>query len=93
MRNNSKNCEIDDKVAAKVSALLEEENSLPTIVLGGHNVFNNSISNSVVIQLNTAAEDLAEALDKTPETLQKKLLDAILSVLEKKYSEKDNSDT
>ena len=76
-----------NKVLTKVAKLLEEEKPLPTIVLGGHNVFNNSISNSVVIQLNATGEDLADALEKTPENIQKKVLDAILSVLEKKHSE------
>ena len=77
---------IDNKVLTKVAELVEEK-PLPTIVLGGHNVFNNSISNSVVIQLNATGENLAEALEKTPEGIQKKVLDAILSVLEKKHSE------
>ncbi len=76
-----------NKVLTKVTKLLEEEKPLPTIVLGGHNVFNNSISNSVVIQLNATGDDLADALEKTTENIQKKVLDAILSVLEKKHSE------
>ncbi|MDJ0575419.1 MAG: hypothetical protein QNJ65_09680 [Xenococcaceae cyanobacterium MO_234.B1] len=76
-----------NQVLTKVTKLLEEEKPLPTLVFGGHNVFNNSISNSVVVQLNVTGEDLAEALEKTPESMQKKVLDAILSVLEKKHSE------
>ncbi len=84
---NHLNSGIDNKVLTKVAELVEEEKPLPTIVLGGHNVFNNSISNSVVIQLNATGENLAEALEKTPEGIQKKVLDAILSVLEKKHSE------
>ena len=84
---NHLNSGIDNKVLTKVAELVEEEKPLPTIVLGGHNVFNNSISNSVVIQLNATGEDLAEALEKTPEGIQKKVLDAILSILEKKHSE------
>lgn len=49
MKNYS---EIDNKVLTKVAELLEEGKPLPAIVLGGHNVFHNFISNSVVIQLN-----------------------------------------
>lgn len=79
--------EIDSKILSKVVDLLEHEEKLPTIVLGGHNVFDNKISNSVVIQINATGEDLAEALEKTPEDIQKKLLDAILSVLEKRHGE------
>ncbi len=75
-----------NQVLTKVTNLIEEDKPLPTLVFGGHNVFNNSISNSVVVQLNTSGEDLAEALEKTPETMQKKVLDAILSVLEKKHT-------
>ena len=87
MKNqNQINSEIDSKLFTKITDLLKEEEKLPTIVLGGHNVFNNTISNSVVIQLNSG-ENLAETLEKTPENIQKKLLDAILSVLEKKHSE------
>lgn len=83
----------EDKVATGISALLDDENTSPTIVLGGHNVFNNTISNSVVIQLNANAEDLAEALEKTPEDIQKRILDAILNTLERRYSQsKEQSD-
>ena len=98
MENSSvRKCEklkFEDKVATGISALLDEESaSLPTIVLGGHNVFNNTISNSVVIQLNATAEDLAEALEKTPENIQKRILDAILNTLERRYSQsKEPSD-
>jgi hypothetical protein len=85
---NSVNSEINNKFLIKVAEeLVDKENPLPTFILGGHNVFNNSISQSVVIQLNTTDEDLAEALEKTPESIQKKVLDSILSVLEKKHSE------
>lgn len=84
MKNQVK---IDRKLITKITELLKEEEKLPTIILGGHNVFHNTISNSVVIQLNARSEDLAETLEKTPEDIQKKLLDAILSVLEKKHSE------
>ena len=84
---NHLNSGINNKVLTKVAELVEEGKPLPTIVLGGHNVFNNSINNSVVIQLNATGEDLADALEKTPENIQKKVLDAILSVLEKKHSE------
>jgi hypothetical protein len=98
MENSSvRECEklrIKDNVAKGISALLDEENnSLPTIVLGGHNVFNNTISNSIVIQLNANAEDLTEALEKTPDDIQKRILDAILNTLEKRYSQsKEQSD-
>ena len=84
---NQVNAKIDSRLITEITELLKEEEKLPTIILGGHNVFNNTISNSVVIQLNATGEDLAEALEKAPENIQKKLLDAILSVLEKKHSE------
>lgn len=83
---NCVNSEFNSKFLTKVTELVEEGKPLPTVVLGGHNVFNNTISNSVVIQLNATGEDLAEALEKTPESVQKNVLDAILSVLEKKHS-------
>jgi hypothetical protein len=98
MENSSvRECEklrIEGNVAKGISALLDEEkDSLPTIVLGGHNVFNNTISNSIVIQLNANAEDLTEALEKTPDDIQKRILDAILNTLEKRYSQsKEQSD-
>lgn len=78
---------VNDKVAAKVAEMLDEESSLPTIILGGHNVFNNSISNSVVIQLNAPIEDLVEALEQAPESTQKQIFDAILNTLERKYTQ------
>lgn len=79
--------EIDSKILSEVIDLSKEEKKLPTIVLGGHNVFSNTISNSIVVQINATGEDLAETIEKTSEDVQKKLLDAILSVLEKKHSE------
>ena len=90
MKNSLENG-VNDKVATKVSELLDEESSLPTIILGGHNVFNNSISNSVVIQLNAPVEDLIEALEQSSESTQKEILNAILNTLERKHSQTSQS--
>ena len=63
----------------------DEENNSPNVVLGGHNVFNNTITKSIVVQLNASGEDIAKVLEETPESIQKAILNAILDILEQKH--------
>ncbi|MDJ0718197.1 MAG: hypothetical protein QNJ54_28880 [Prochloraceae cyanobacterium] len=87
MNDSSFVARLEESLKKGMSNLSEDDKVVPNIVLGGHNVFNNTISNSVVVQLNTTSEEIAEALEKTPESIQKKILEAILNILEKKHSE------
>lgn len=79
---------IEEGLVSGLSNLSEKEDkaeNAPNVVLGGHNVFNNTISSSVVVQLNTSGEDIAKVLENTPENIQKIILKAILDILEKKH--------
>ncbi len=76
---------VEKDLITGLSNLSEEKKNSPNIVLGGHNVFNNTITDSIVIQLNASGEDLAKVLENTPENLQKVILKTILDILDKKH--------
>ena len=76
---------VEESLVKGVSQLSDEENNSPNIVLGGHNVFNNTITKSIVVQLNASGEDIAKVLEETPESIQKAILNAILDILEQKH--------
>ena len=55
--------------------LLGGKDSPFTVVFGNHNATN--INNSVVLQLNGEVEDMAEELEKVPQGVLQKILEAI----------------
>ena len=76
--------------ASEIYSVLDDLAQSLTIVLGGDNVCNNTITASLVIQINFSPEEIAETWEKMAESFQKKIMDALWAVINRNFKNKQN---